>query len=291
MDAKVIRRTAPNGAVEKALAEHAAVIRALGKRVIRDIIEIGRRLADAKERLGHGNFLPWIDTEFGWSIATAERFIQVHENVGSKIVNLTNLDLPVSGLYVLAAPSTPDEAREEVIGRAEAGEHLSVTDVQRIVDDALFKQADKSAAELRERIARREQEVRDEYAGKLVLDPATLNAEIAKAIDTAIAPLQRDLERAEKKLKAAQDQLEAKAVEQPQGPKVDSELSLKSTSVALALKALGEKVATVTPQQMIEVEVASASHTQQTPADRLGETRDHAIEVVRWLNEFIAAKW
>jgi hypothetical protein len=41
------------------------------------------------------------------------------------------LDVPVSGLYLLAAPSTPEEARDEVIARAESGEVLSVTDVQR----------------------------------------------------------------------------------------------------------------------------------------------------------------
>jgi hypothetical protein len=40
------------------LAQHAEVIRALGKRVVHDVIEIGRRLTDAKARCGHGNWLP-----------------------------------------------------------------------------------------------------------------------------------------------------------------------------------------------------------------------------------------
>jgi len=35
------------------LAQHAEVIRALGKRVVHDVIEIGRRLTDAKARCGH----------------------------------------------------------------------------------------------------------------------------------------------------------------------------------------------------------------------------------------------
>jgi hypothetical protein len=111
-----------------ALAEHAAVIRALGKRVVGDIIEIGRRLTDAKKIAGHGNWLPWLEREFGWTDKTAERFMQVH----SKSDKLSNLDVPVSGLYLLAAPSTPEEARAEVIERAEQGEALSVSDVQRI---------------------------------------------------------------------------------------------------------------------------------------------------------------
>jgi hypothetical protein len=69
---------------------------------------------------GHDGWLPWLKREFGWSVATAERYIQVHENLGAKIVNLTNLELPVPGLYLLAAPSTPEPARAEVIERAEA---------------------------------------------------------------------------------------------------------------------------------------------------------------------------
>ena len=47
----------------------AEVIRTLGKRAVHDIIEIGRRLIDAKER---GNWLQWIKDEFGWSRQTAD---------------------------------------------------------------------------------------------------------------------------------------------------------------------------------------------------------------------------
>jgi len=90
--------------------------------VVGDVVEIGRRLTECKEIAGHGNWLPWLDREFGWSVSTAERFISVHENVGAKIANLTNLSIGVSSLYLLAAPSTPEEARADVIERAEAGE-------------------------------------------------------------------------------------------------------------------------------------------------------------------------
>ena len=51
---------------ETVLAQNAEAIRALGKRVIGDIIEIGRRLTEAKKIVGHGNWLPWLDREFGW---------------------------------------------------------------------------------------------------------------------------------------------------------------------------------------------------------------------------------
>jgi hypothetical protein len=121
-------------ATETILAQHADAIRALGKRVIGDIIEIGQRLTDAKQIAGHGNWLPWLEREFGWTEMTATRFINVYEM--SKSNNLLDLDVPVSGLYMLAAPGTPDEARTEMIERAETGEKVSVADVKRSIDTA-----------------------------------------------------------------------------------------------------------------------------------------------------------
>jgi Protein of unknown function (DUF3102) len=87
------------------LAEHAEAIRVLGRRVIGDVIEIGRRLTDAKERCGHGKWLPWLKREFGWSEDSALRFMQVAEFAKNR--SLRDLEIPVSGLYLLAAPSTP----------------------------------------------------------------------------------------------------------------------------------------------------------------------------------------
>jgi hypothetical protein len=114
--------TTPNElAHEIALAEHAAVIRALGKRVISDIIEIGRRLGEAqavlsRESGGDGTFLQWIEREFpSWSQRAAYRFIDVYKAFrGREFAKLANSELDLSSLYLFAAPSTPEEARQEV---------------------------------------------------------------------------------------------------------------------------------------------------------------------------------
>lgn len=271
--------------VEIAVAEHAAVIRALGKRVIRDIIEIGRRLSDAKQALGHGNFLPWLEREFRWDERTARNFMQVNE-LALKSAKFSDLELPVSGLYLLARPSTPEEAREEVVTRAEAGEHLSVADVQRIVDDALFKQAEEKAAELRSQIEQREKEIRAEYAGKMLVSPATLQEEMQKAVANAVGELKRDLDKAEKKLAAANKQLELKPATEPKPvPKIDSNISLASTGIQIALETLARAL-TITAQQMVDIETATAQATNQQPIDRLAEARAHAATVRRWLDEF-----
>jgi DUF3102 family protein len=77
------------------LAKHAAAIRRLGKRVVADVIEIGRRLTEAKPIAGHGNWLAWLEREFKWTEMTATRFINVYEM--SKSNNLLDLELPISG--------------------------------------------------------------------------------------------------------------------------------------------------------------------------------------------------
>jgi DUF3102 family protein len=116
------------------LAEHAAAIRQLGKRVVADVVEIGRRLSECKRICGHGNWLPWLNREFGWEETTAQRFMRVHALAQSKSGNLP--DLPVSAIYLLAAPSTPEPARAEIIKRAKDGEPVSVADVKQTIDIA-----------------------------------------------------------------------------------------------------------------------------------------------------------
>src|SRR5262245_43900968 len=70
------------------LAEHAAVIRRLSLRFLRDTIEIGRRLCLAKEKVGHGNLKDnvgedgwgkWLQREFAWSQDTASNFTNLYQ--------------------------------------------------------------------------------------------------------------------------------------------------------------------------------------------------------------------
>jgi hypothetical protein len=47
--------------------------------VAADVIEIGRRLTEAKQIAGHGGWLPWLEREFAWKEQTVRNFIQVYE--------------------------------------------------------------------------------------------------------------------------------------------------------------------------------------------------------------------
>ena len=101
------------------------------QRSAQGIIEIGARLSEVRSRLEGNSFDGWLKTEFDWSRRTAYNFIGVHEQFGR--ANFAQLDIAASALYLLAAPSTPPEAREEAIERAEAGEKITHQVAQQIV--------------------------------------------------------------------------------------------------------------------------------------------------------------
>ena len=64
--------------------ERAEAIRGLARQTAENIVRIGEHLVAVKERLGHGNWLPWLEGEFGWSDETARKFMRVHDMVKSQ---------------------------------------------------------------------------------------------------------------------------------------------------------------------------------------------------------------
>jgi len=146
-----------------ALAEHANAIRRLGKQTVENVIEIGRHLTEAKaeiKKLGR-SWGDWLEAEFQWSDQQARRFMHIFERK-SELNKLLNADLPVSALYLLAAPSTPKEARDEIAERAEAGETILVAEAKRVVEDAKRERGEVNGthAEGAKRKRRNSQEVR-----------------------------------------------------------------------------------------------------------------------------------
>src|SRR6266581_1868222 len=77
------------------------------------VIQIGTDLQRAKELLGHGNFGPWLDTEFGLGRRSAEQFMAAARRFGSKSEIVSHL--PAGAVLELSAPSVPDELVERVI--------------------------------------------------------------------------------------------------------------------------------------------------------------------------------
>ena len=78
------------------------------------MIEIGARLTECKRIAGRGNWMPWINREFGWSDETARKFMRCYDLAQSRKFQ-QDWDLPVSSLYLLAAPSTAGDGRGDDI--------------------------------------------------------------------------------------------------------------------------------------------------------------------------------
>lgn len=105
-------------------------IKTLARRAASDVVEIGQKLADVKERLGHGQFGQWLSVEFDWSQDTAGRFLAVAAKFG-QIPQIA--EFAPSALYLLAASSVPDEARADAVARANVGQPITVATAKVII--------------------------------------------------------------------------------------------------------------------------------------------------------------
>lgn len=128
-------------------------IRGLYIRSQETFIEIGHALIAVKELLPHGQFGPWLDAEFGWSQASARRFMQVAEQF-PEIAHVERFE--PSALYTLSANSVPDDVRYRFVERADSGHTVRLQDVREALGKsrAAMSKADPTAIELVAEIVR-----------------------------------------------------------------------------------------------------------------------------------------
>lgn len=113
-------------------------IRESMQRSLQDIIAVGTDLLLVKSNLPHGQFLKWLNAEFGWTERTARNLMTVAERFG-KSEMISDLHIQPTAAYLLAAPSTPDEARQTAVERAQAGERITAAVAKDIVARAKKK--------------------------------------------------------------------------------------------------------------------------------------------------------
>jgi hypothetical protein len=116
-------------------------IKASHKRHLEAVYEIGADLLRAKELLGHGNFLPWLQAEFRWSDRTANNYMSIARFFQGKSANFADLDIGTAA--ALASRSTPAKVRKELLERADAGEIITRDEVKERL--AAAREAQKSA--------------------------------------------------------------------------------------------------------------------------------------------------
>lgn len=107
-------------------------LRSLTKRTTCDTAKTGEILIAVKTRLKHGQWLDWLVAEFDWSEQTARQFIHVAQ--WAKSTTFVDLSFDSTALYRLAAPRTPETARQEALARARQGETITCSKAQKIID-------------------------------------------------------------------------------------------------------------------------------------------------------------
>lgn len=176
-------------------------------------LKIGERLCEAKELLGHGEFLPWIKDEFGWTDRTAQKLMAVYREFGDSQKSLfgpeintkTYSDLPVSKLYLLI--SVPESEREDFVKENNVAE-MSVREMEKLLREK--KEAEDESREAHEELDK----LADKYAAlsavaseqekELKAAQADVSASIEAAKKEAAAEAEKARRAAEKAQKAAE---------------------------------------------------------------------------------------
>src|SRR4051812_44605472 len=118
-------------------------IRAEKENVIASAARTGQAILSVRDDLEHGRFLAWLDAN-GLSKSTAYRFMDVAQRLGHELPTVGSLPLTV--VAQLAAPSTPEPVRADVVSRLKAGEVIPPEKVLSTVRDA--REAEREARQL-----------------------------------------------------------------------------------------------------------------------------------------------
>lgn len=107
-------------------------IKSASRRHLEAVAEIGDKLLEAKDLLGHGNFAPWLAAEFRWSERCARDYMAIARHFSGKTANFADIDLGTAREVARA----PAEVRNEVLNLAAAGKVVGKAEVRaKLVDE------------------------------------------------------------------------------------------------------------------------------------------------------------
>lgn len=188
----------------------AGEIRTFTASMLNNIIEIGRRMCEAKELLPYGEFGKWITEATGYSSSTANNFMRLYQEYGADQGCLFGAEVDcqtfgkLSYSKALALLAVPKEERETVAAELDA-EHLSTRELERAI-----RERDEARKALQDTSARLEQAEKTLAGAR---DHETeLNRKLAEARDDLQAA-DTEFAENERALKARIQELESKPVE------------------------------------------------------------------------------
>lgn len=208
------------------------------------ILEIGKRLTEAKAQLNHGEWLPWLEEKVGFSTVTAQRFMRLAEEY-SNASPVTLLGTSKALQLLALPPSERDEFLEEkhvVDGVEKSAYEMTRKELQEAIRakqkadadlDELKTKSEKEEKRLRMTINDREAQLEQAKAEleRLKNEPKTVTA-----VETV-----RDTE-AEEKLKKKIDALKKKLEEAESETATYQKVSERAENTNTELKAELERM-------------------------------------------------
>ena len=240
----------------------AAEIRGYTFSMLTNIIEIGRRLVEAKSMIQHGQFMSWCKDNFGFSSSQTNNFMQLYRVYGSEQNSLFGAELNSQtfgnlnyskALALLALPS--NEEREQFVETHDV-DSMTTKELKQAIkerDEALAREKKireerdltlQNVAELNEKAEEREKELVGlrknieelekrpvEVAVETVRDEEAIAAAAKEAKEKAEAAAKKKIADLEKKLNKAENE-RAEAVEKAESAGKDAEKKLKQATAA-----------------------------------------------------------
>ena len=134
------------------LLQETQEIKSLMKRTVEGIIETGERLQRVKQRLKHGEFMTWVENEIKCHYSTALHFMRVWETFGEQKEQIADVGINVSVLYLLSAPSMPEQLRTEIVEMVKSGNPVSFAEAKRLKKEYTETKNDNISAEKQDTI-------------------------------------------------------------------------------------------------------------------------------------------
>lgn len=233
------------------------------KYVLTSVVEIGRRLVEAKEILPHGEWGEWLKNEVQFSQSTAEKYMKLFKKFGSAQVSLFGAELNsetftnLNYSQALKLLAVPDEEVEEFVKENNVSE-LSTREL-----DKLIKERDAAVAAA-EQAADMEEKMNAAIARAEESDKEREKAELSvKGLETSISELNTKLDKAKADVKKYKD-----LAKNPEIPK-DKLLELKKEAEAQAAESKAKEIEEAikkTKDKLAKVE--EARRTAEAEADK-----------------------
>lgn len=247
----------------------------------RALLEIGRRLIEAKAQLAHGEWLPWLKEKVEFSEATAQRFMKIAKEYPNPS---PVTDLGVSkALALLALPATE---REEFVAEKHVvnGEEKTVAEMSKRELEKAIRERDeavKKAEALEQTMKDQLEEQQTVYDVDMAQAQEKLDAANRRAEDAAVK-LRREKEKAAADLTAAGDELASLReqlweLQNGPAPEPTVEKVVDTEAIEAAAKAAKEEAEQRLKTKIERAEKAKAAAEQNLAAMKIAQEETAAV--------------